>query len=75
MRNKFTPDLLQRVFDPWSSDKKEQFLSFVRNRITESWKEDSDFPVYLSKLGSYGVEQLGKIRQAAEIEVFFFTKR
>nr|CAD7265309.1 unnamed protein product [Timema shepardi] len=26
----------------------------------KSWKEDNDFPVYLSKLGSYGVEQLGK---------------
>nr|CAD7402864.1 unnamed protein product [Timema poppensis] len=29
-RNKFIPDLLQRVFDPWTSDKKEQ-LSSVRN--------------------------------------------
>nr|CAD7258809.1 unnamed protein product [Timema shepardi] len=31
-RNKFTPDLLQRVFDPWTSDKKEQLLSSVGNR-------------------------------------------
>nr|CAD7423634.1 unnamed protein product [Timema monikensis] len=30
-RNKLTPDLLQSVFDPWTSDKKEQLLSSVRN--------------------------------------------
>nr|CAD7264008.1 unnamed protein product [Timema shepardi] len=33
MSNKFTPDLLQRVFDPWTSDTKEQLLSSVRNSL------------------------------------------
>nr|CAD7462474.1 unnamed protein product [Timema tahoe] len=32
-RHKSTPDLLQRVVDLWTSDKKEQLLSSVRNRL------------------------------------------
>ncbi|GLH07420.1 Conserved oligomeric Golgi complex subunit 8 [Gryllus bimaculatus] len=30
------------------------------NSVPESWKENPDFALYLSKLGSYGVEQLSK---------------
>jgi len=28
--------------------------------VADSWKENPDFSLYLSKLGSFGVEQLSK---------------
>jgi hypothetical protein len=28
--------------------------------VAENWKENPDFSLYLSKLGSFGVEQLSK---------------
>nr|CAD7255716.1 unnamed protein product [Timema shepardi] len=31
--SKISPDLLQHVFYSWTSDKKEQFLSSIRNRL------------------------------------------
>nr|CAD7392710.1 unnamed protein product [Timema cristinae] len=39
-RNKFTSDLLQRVFDPWLSNKMEQLLSSVRNRLLKPVCDD-----------------------------------
>nr|CAD7198705.1 unnamed protein product [Timema douglasi] len=47
-RNEFTPDLLQCVFDPWTSGKKEQLLSSVRNRLTAATSSDDDGQVNLA---------------------------
>nr|CAD7398375.1 unnamed protein product [Timema cristinae] len=42
-RNKFTLDLLQRVFDLWTSDKKEQLLSSVRNSVYKQICQPSSY--------------------------------
>nr|CAD7572191.1 unnamed protein product [Timema californicum] len=60
--NKFTPDLSQRVFDPWTSDKKEQLPLYVRNSSPDR-DSNLDLPFLgsqvqheISTLANYAIE-------------------